>query len=106
MPRAVAGDEHRIKVVGGLRKLAVAQEGGCPFRQCDRADRGVGLAVVDPLSFGCDLAVDHQPGKPGVVVATLGRCSEFNVRPAQRSSEERRVGKEWVRTCKYRWSPR
>src|SRR3546814_14828564 len=26
-------------------------------------------------------------------------------RGGRRRSEERRVGKEWVRTCRYRWSP-
>src|SRR3546814_6255870 len=53
------------------------------------------------------LAIDSQAGWMAVVAALdavlmlrLGR-----MRPGWPRSEERRVGKEWVSTCRSRWSP-
>src|SRR3546814_18839330 len=45
--------------------------------------------------FPNDLRPPHNPG-----MTMIGPCMLWVGR-----SEERRVGKEWVRKCRYRWSP-
>src|SRR3546814_10317640 len=60
--------------------------------------RGAGLAVGDHL-----LAEDEllpRPLRHAAVFLWPGRCQ-----PALLRSEERRVGKECVSTCRSRWSP-
>src|SRR3546814_15217046 len=47
-------------------------------------------------------------GKHGVRLLAKGEFTakvDFAVAGASRRSEERRVGKEWVSTCRSRWSP-
>src|SRR3546814_18068782 len=47
-----------------------------------------------------------RPGEPrGHVFAEAKRLADLAHRAARAQSEERRVGKEWVSTCRYRWSP-
>lgn len=52
VPGSGAADEDRVEVVRRLRDLASPQERDGPIGKGDRADRGVGLAVVDPLALG------------------------------------------------------
>src|SRR3546814_13472321 len=60
----------------------------------------IGMAVAGILSgFGCRLLAYDPAPDPGLT-ALGGRYVELPER-----SEERRVGKECVSTCKSRWSP-
>src|SRR3546814_957059 len=54
--------------------------------------RDAGETLADPLDIGADLRV-------GVFAAEL--LDDLRML----RSEERRVGKEWVSTCRSRWSP-
>src|SRR3546814_18095741 len=60
--------------------------------------------------FGGKLLMIACSGSVFLAGAKIFDCMrhEKAARPAAASpvsSEERRVGQEWVRTCKYRWSP-
>src|SRR3546814_11238035 len=55
---------------------------------------GAGLAIVE----GALVVVDGQ-------LAGAPHCHRLIVRKPPLRSEERRVGKEWVSTCRSRWSP-
>src|SRR3546814_12259806 len=59
-----------------------------------RARRGDEVGVARAVQRGADEAGDED----------ADRAFEVGVRRRE-SSEERRVGDEWVRTCRYRWSP-
>src|SRR3546814_14264736 len=48
-------------------------------------------------------ATNHLCGLPGVHVEA--EAVHVTAAPRQRRSEERRVGKEGVSTCRFRWSP-
>src|SRR3546814_16697165 len=53
-------------------------------------------------------AQDPDPRTDGQGIARLQAAGVevvFNVLPAEARSEERRVGKECVSTCRYRWNP-
>src|SRR3546814_12950934 len=67
-----------------------------PRRSCSRYERQVGAPVVG-------LGMVHQCNRAGLENQRLDR----RVPDGQRgdSTEERRVGKECVRTCRTRWSP-
>src|SRR3546814_5486316 len=66
-----------------------------PKRQGVRRDPKRQGVRRDPKRQG----VRRDPKRQGV------RRDPKQQRPAKSRSEERRVGKEWVSTCKSRWSP-
>src|SRR3546814_11778547 len=63
------------------------------------------IAGVDPrvglyASIAIAIVISFPGGRPGMISAATAAVAVLVVR-----SEERRVGKGWVRTCKYRLSP-
>src|SRR3546814_1348690 len=62
------------------------------------------VVAVDPVDEGCRVAVDGEPA--GHREGLLGGEVGVHLRGGGRArSEERRVGKECVSTCRSRWSP-
>src|SRR3546814_18047420 len=61
------------------------------------------LANGDVLSLTIEVS-GISPGPHGLHLHTIGRCDAPDFTTAGRS-EERRVGKECVSTCRSRWSP-
>src|SRR3546814_13203989 len=55
-------------------------------------------AVRRTLRTALNSAIAHQ-------LITFNPASHVELEPGKRRSEERRVGKECVSTCRYRWSP-
>src|SRR3546814_19785583 len=39
------------------------------------------------------------------IINLVDNALKYSDRPTEISSAERRVGKEWVSTCRFRWSP-
>src|SRR3546814_15207044 len=75
-------------------------EGHAPAQMPQPAQRFVATTAsfISGLAFGCGIKV----------IAAYGQSSTQRRQPLQLSgsrSEERRVGKECVRTCRTRWSP-
>src|SRR3546814_15494819 len=66
----------------------------------DETGRGEGAG--EDRSIGADLGEDESSPErpPAKAIAEAGRRQR-----GERRSEERRVGKEGVSTCRYRWSP-
>src|SRR3546814_19947446 len=76
----------------GVRLLgALGFENAYAFAMRGDDARARGIATLDDLA--------RQAPR-----LTLGSDLEFLERPAWARSEERRVGTEWVRTCRSRWS--
>src|SRR3546814_16185472 len=65
-------------------------------------DRVRAFAATVPNAFGCDVEIDFVRGDPPTV--NHREETEFCLDVLKRS-EERRVGKECVSTCRSRWSP-
>src|SRR3546814_20297238 len=62
--------------------------------------------VIAPIT--CPVAgstIDMETCDWKVWVDSSISTSSTKLASAPASSEERRVGKEWVRTCRYRWEP-
>src|SRR3546814_14194827 len=66
-----------------------------------------------PLNLELRLSVEDSPSSAGVAIDMI-RCAKIArdrglagpiLAPAAYRSDERRVGKECVSTCRYRWSP-
>src|SRR3546814_11922809 len=105
--------EYIRDVVDGAEPHFVLVQPRAQFVQCmfgdfvpdDGIER---LPVRDALGVGQEARVGDQVGPPqgaaeALVDALGGRCNRCPLVIA--SSEERRVGKEWVSTCRSRWSP-
>src|SRR3546814_17232930 len=80
----------------------------------DTHSAGAGRIAQDILESIRALNIEHSDHPLGLVTASAGittcRPSTEDVTPAllikaADRSEERRVGKECVSTCRYRWSP-
>src|SRR3546814_15517746 len=96
-----------------------------PYTTLFRSDEGSEQGVGEPADLGDQVlgVLGEQQGgaarppPPVVALEVLGehrmrhdldirhRAVEFQQRARHMRSEERRVGKECVRTCRYRWSP-
>src|SRR3546814_20393420 len=63
------------------------------------------LHVLDGIDGHARLAGIADDARVVGVVAAVGREVEGDREPLLPRSEERRVGKECVRTCRSRWSP-
>src|SRR3546814_9009728 len=57
--------------------------------------------VADAVKAAKGGQVEFRVEKAGIIHSGIGKASF----PAEDRSEERRVGKEWVSTCRSRWSP-
>src|SRR3546814_14939482 len=118
-----------MEIVGGGVQITLAVDSDVPLpadaRSANAPKSLIGelrIQLFTPFQQGDELAVDgHEipiedtvvPVEPDEALASLkefldaldpevaGRLID---NPAARS-EERRVGKAWVRTCRYRWSP-
>src|SRR3546814_13957345 len=77
----------RVEIDALLRRLGVTTV----YVTHDQAEA---MSLADRI-----IVMDH--GK----IAQAGTPREIYARPATRRSEERRVGKECVSTCRSRWSP-
>src|SRR3546814_19125308 len=66
-------------------------------REC--AEAGIPHSVVTDAEH---VLLPHFTGEPIVTALGIGPCTKEECR---NSSEERRVGKECVSTCRSRWSP-
>src|SRR3546814_21054220 len=66
----------------------------------DRIDETIDYRRI--ASAAATLATTHIP-----LIDTFARSlgAEYLAWPAVQRSEERRVGNEWVSTCRFRWSP-
>src|SRR3546814_5650512 len=71
------------------------------FLGSDRIEADVPLAGGDSLRSRIKQVAS---GRFGVSAEYLASADQIQIKMAQRS-EERRVGKECVSTCRYRWSP-
>src|SRR3546814_21050789 len=71
-------------------------------------DLDAALFVLDALGTvgGRHVVVRHRQGRLGMAQLAAGEAEPFEGlgRGHLMRSEERRVGKECVRTCRYRWS--
>src|SRR3546814_15789251 len=66
------------------------------------------IAVLKPRRIGLkgfDLLHLADHGAHGAASSAVGLLHRLPLRAAHPRSEERRVGKECVSTCRYRWSP-
>src|SRR3546814_4546585 len=73
-----------------MRLRHLVEDGGAHGGRCDAIDGDAGLRQLFAQRFG--------QGNDGRLGCTISRCVGIR-------SEERRVGKECVSTCRYRWSP-
>src|SRR3546814_11512885 len=113
LPRGRRGDARKSATLGhaiverglgeqGAQRLAIAVEG----HTSEEAGAEVTLQIADDAHllrahrFGLEQVAD--PLRLASDKAARGRMHEF---PSLNRSEERRVGKEGVRTCRSRWSP-
>src|SRR3546814_17152671 len=87
-----------------LRAIIVTNRGGAPIRIADVAD----VVMGEELRTGA-ATKNGREVVLGTVFMLAGENSRIVARAAaerlEQRSEERRVGKEWVRTCRSRWSP-
>src|SRR3546814_13250396 len=69
-----------------------------------RSDEGKAMRGRTSHQYGADGLVGRHSASDdeGGSAFSLG---EGSARPIDQRSEERRVGKEWVSTCRSRWSP-
>src|SRR3546814_15795427 len=76
-----------------------------PLRLAARLDRGrhLPLAFLERLHRGA--RVDGHALRPERLARGGGNVLVLHRQDTNDRSEERRVGKEWVSTCKTRWSP-
>src|SRR3546814_15839231 len=72
-----------------------------------QAQRVVTSVFVNPLQFGLNEDFDRYPRTLDADAAQLAHagCDLLFAPSVPERSEERRVGKECVRTCRSRWSP-
>src|SRR3546814_580843 len=93
---------------------ACPREGGGPHRRLGRGASGVpaALPALSPRRAGWALADDpDEPDRSGAVLGLLHRlgardlAGPARLRRHRRRSEERRLGKECVSTCRSRWTP-
>src|SRR3546814_20833589 len=71
----------------GFMLLDLTMRSGMPWNTTGFSD-----SEIDALLAEVEAEIDVEARRP-----LMGRL--------QARSEERRVGKEWVSTCRYRWSP-
>src|SRR3546814_3351265 len=96
--------------IAGIRRFRVIVEGQPDHSGTTpmdiRRDALVGAArIIEAVSSRARKMLDGKD----YVVATIGHLiltpNAPNAVPGRVRPEERRVGKEWVRPCRYRWSP-
>src|SRR3546814_16469131 len=96
----VAAGLPRLTVAVGLEPVA----GAC----VDQGDEGR-VAALGPVAGEEQCEGDVEMGADAQRIGEIGQegVEAFGEGGGERCerSEERRVGKEWVRTCRTRWSP-
>src|SRR3546814_2505348 len=63
------------------------------------------FAVIVGMSILTTLAVPPVPYQPGSIARDCAQLNTHGIARRSSRSEERRVGKECVSTCRSRWSP-
>src|SRR3546814_13128137 len=74
-----------------------------PFARTAAVLTGAAMLAAAPFLAGPALAQADYPSRPVELIVTFGPGGGSDV--MGRRSEERRVGKECVRTCRSRWVP-
>src|SRR3546814_20356043 len=97
----------RIFSVGGAERILFRRDIGekAEFRAARRQGVDQRVAIVDALA---DLGEENEHRAVGTHERGVDARDRMETLQAQRKfgrSEERRVGKECVSTCRYRWSP-
>src|SRR3546814_522602 len=107
-PRASRTVPFVAKAVGSpIAKIAARVMAGEKLADLPRINRDIAHVAVKEAVFpfarfpGTDPVLSPEMKSTGEV---MGIDADFNLAFAKRS-EERRVGKECVRTCRYRWAP-
>src|SRR3546814_17181953 len=112
-----AADLHQIRryvgIVGALEVASVQEPVSAIGAQCDHDDGGNdqqttttrAVAIIRGIR-GIGLGIHDEAPAPSLAPG-VGEWGTSNVPPtvSSRRSEERRVGKECVSTCRSRWSP-
>src|SRR3546814_14176485 len=99
----VKGDVTFIssKVAGYVTKLAVDND--------QKVRPGQLLVQIDPVDYQSGVAdAEAAVAQQQAAIAQIGaqkQLQDAQIQVADARSEERRVGKEWVSTCRYRWGP-
>src|SRR3546814_17235267 len=108
---AVIGASNRERSVGRVLSRNMLNCGfDGPVLPVNPRSEAIGSTLAyrdaDALPFAPDMAVICTPPDtvPGIV-DTLGRRGTKAAVVITASSEERRVGKEWVSTCRSWWAP-
>src|SRR3546814_14886200 len=87
-----------LNQLGALRQLWPPRLGGCDSRWID------GWAAICS-GFSDRLMPYREAVHRSRPITSIERVDFLPDRPQDDRSEERRVGKECVSTCRYRWSP-
>src|SRR3546814_15138776 len=103
MPQLSRVDEH----AGQLRADRLFHQHRAPRRIDTAGKPEQHVAVADLGAYACDCIVDDAVRLPGIAAAAdFVDEAGVDARALLRvRSEERRVGKECVSTCRSRWSP-
>src|SRR3546814_15535355 len=94
----------RLRVIEAVHTHAVDRKQGTAVRRVENGEgEGAGQVIEKPLPV---LAIGEPQGRGSALrLLRLGQRRQAPARRADDRSEERRVGKEWVSTCRSRWSP-
>src|SRR3546814_16995659 len=95
------GEASADRLASALWTLALSASGLPP----ETAARDSGVRAFVRLRPGEDAPDRLAPHDEAALAQRLGTGPVFRTRSAAERSEERRVGKEWVSTCRSRWSP-
>src|SRR3546814_14276750 len=91
-------EAYRAAVIPVSVKARVSVEAG--IAQGWRELVGDAGRIISIEQYGASANYQRIYDEYGVTAEAVTAAAEESIR-----SEERRVGKEWVSTCRYRWSP-
>src|SRR3546814_19668940 len=95
MPETLAAEAHRDHRVAAGTEVDAGRQARC-----------VAQARRNRIAVRVDELPDDRAGLAAALTAErVAAIARVYVAAELRRSEERRVGKEWVSTCRSRWSP-